>query len=82
MVLIPGGVFDMGTERGRLPAIVQWIKLLCPERNPTEKAFEDETPSHSVEIDSFSIDQHEVTNARYRAFVRATGHREPEVPNP
>jgi len=78
MVLIPGGVFDMGTERGRLPAIVQWIKRVYPDRNPTEKAFEDETPSHSVEIDSFSIYRYEVTNARYRTFVRATGHREPE----
>ena len=78
MVLIPGGVFDMGTERSRLPAIVQWIKRVYPDRNPTEKTFEDETPSHSVEIDSFSIDRYEVTNARYRTFVRATGHREPE----
>ena len=78
MVLIPGGVFDMGTERGRLPSIVQWLKRLYPERNPTEKTFEDETPRHAVEIDSFYIDRHEVTNARYRTFVRATGHREPE----
>ena len=78
MALIGGGVFDMGTERGRLPSTVQWIKGLYPDRNPTEKTFEDETPSHSVEIDSFYIDQYEVTNARYRTFVRATGHREPE----
>jgi sulfatase modifying factor 1 len=78
MVLIPGGAFDMGTERSRLPSIVQWIKFLYPDRTPTEKAFEDETPSHSVEIDSFYIDRHEVTNARYRTFVRAAGRREPE----
>jgi formylglycine-generating enzyme required for sulfatase activity len=78
MVLIPEGAFDMGTERSRLPSIVQWIKRLYPERNPTEKGFEDETPSHSVEIDSFYLDRYEVTNARYRTFVGATGHREPE----
>jgi formylglycine-generating enzyme len=78
MVLIPEGAFDMGTERSRLPSTVQWVKRLYPDRNPTEKSFEDETPNHSVELDSFYIDRYEVTNARYRTFVRATGHREPE----
>jgi formylglycine-generating enzyme required for sulfatase activity len=40
----------------------------------------DERPQRRVEIDVFMIDQVEVTNARYLAFVRATGHRNP--PNP
>jgi len=77
MVLIPEGAFDMGTDPSRLPSVVQWIKVLYPDRNPTEKGFEDETPSHSVELDAFYIDRYEVTNARYRTFVRAARHREP-----
>jgi formylglycine-generating enzyme required for sulfatase activity len=40
----------------------------------------DERPQHSVYLDAFAIDQVEVTNERYMAFVTATGHRNP--PNP
>lgn len=37
----------------------------------------DEAPVHMVELDAFYIDQHEVTNAEYQAFVTATGHLAP-----
>ena len=37
----------------------------------------DEVPVHTVELDAFYIDQHEVTNAEYQAFVAATGHPPP-----
>ena len=37
----------------------------------------DEVPVHTVELDVFYIDQHEVTNAEYQAFVAATGHSAP-----
>ena len=37
----------------------------------------DEAPVHTVELDAFYIDQHEVTNAEYQAFVTATGHPVP-----
>ena len=40
----------------------------------------DEWPQRSVYLDAFWIDQVEVTNERYLAFVAATGHRNP--PNP
>ncbi len=36
-----------------------------------------EAPVHTVELDDFYIDQHEVTNAEYQAFVTATGHPSP-----
>ena len=37
----------------------------------------DEVPVHTVELDAFYIDQHEVTNAKYQTFVAATGHPPP-----
>jgi formylglycine-generating enzyme required for sulfatase activity len=48
--------------------------------NPEGIGRADEWPKRSVSLDRFSIDQVEVTNERYMAFVAATGHRNP--PNP
>ena len=36
-----------------------------------------EAPVHTVKLDAFYIDQYEVTNAEYQAFVTATGHPVP-----
>ena len=35
----------------------------------------DEKPVHTVYLDAFYIDKHEVTVAEYKRFVKATGHR-------
>ena len=40
----------------------------------------DEWPQRSVYLDAFAIDQVEVTNERYMAFVATTGHRSPQNP--
>ncbi|WP_447987005.1 formylglycine-generating enzyme family protein [Nitrospira sp. Nam74] len=48
--------------------------------SPERMGRGDERPQRSVYIDAFAIDQVEVTNERYMAFVTATGHRNP--PNP
>ena len=48
--------------------------------NPEGKGRADEWPQRSVYLDAFAIDQVEVTNERYMAFVETTGHRNP--PNP
>lgn len=41
----------------------------------------DFSPAHNVRIDSFLMDAHEVTNAEYFEFCKATGHRLPEFWN-
>lgn len=48
--------------------------------NQEGKGRDDERPQRSVYLDEFAIDQVEVTNERYMAFVKSTGHRTP--PNP
>jgi sulfatase modifying factor 1 len=40
----------------------------------SENFFEDEKPVHKVMVNDFFLDRHEVTNARFAVFVKATGH--------
>ena len=37
--------------------------------------FADAKPLHYVTVNSFNIDVHEVTNAQFAAFVKATGYK-------
>ncbi len=62
MVLIPAGSAIIGNDG----------------REITEgKGNLDETPEHQVTLKAYYIDIYEVTNARYKRFVDATGHRKP-----
>src|SRR5690606_35179357 len=38
------------------------------------ESFPDAMPLHEVEVSSFYMDEHEVTNAQFAAFVEATGY--------
>jgi formylglycine-generating enzyme required for sulfatase activity len=40
----------------------------------SDLAWPDEKPAHRVRVDGFWMDQAEVTNAQFRAFVEATGY--------
>lgn len=40
----------------------------------SELGWPDEKPAHRVRVDGFGIDETEVTNARFAAFVEATGY--------
>ncbi len=42
------------------------------------EANDDERPVHTVYLDAFYIDIHEVTVGEYRGFVQQTGHRMPD----
>ena len=62
MVWIPGGTFSMGTNKAN--------ESLCNVKGITQDA----TPIHTVYVDGFWMDEHEVTNAEFAAFVKATGY--------
>ena len=47
-----------------------------------DKGFGNEKPAHTVYLDDFYIDKYAVTNAQYKKFVKATGHREPKGSGP
>jgi sulfatase modifying factor 1 len=51
MVVIPGGVFQMGSND-----------------------FADSKPVHTLTVKPFLMDEHEVTNAQFEKFVKATGY--------
>ncbi|MBS1597718.1 MAG: formylglycine-generating enzyme family protein [Bacteroidetes bacterium] len=62
MVWIPGGEFSMG---GVNPTGMQ---------DGGKEAMDDARPVHRVFVNGYYMDEHEVTNAEYAAFVKATGY--------
>lgn len=70
MVFIPGGDALLGSTAAEIEALARHFGF-----HPT--LLQDETPSRTVRIAPFAIDRYEVTNAQYREFVSATGHRPP-----
>ena len=62
MVWIPGGEFSMGSN-------VEG-ESLCSIKGITKDA----SPIHRVYVDGFYMDQTEVTNDQFEAFVKATGY--------
>lgn len=62
MVYIPGGEFSMGIPD---PTRV---------KGGGKEAMQDARPIHRVKLKAFLMDEHEVTNAEFAAFVKATGY--------
>ena len=67
MVLIPGGEFVRGRTFKWPDYEVKWYP------NPAK----DDEPARKITVDPIYMDEAEVTNQRYAAFVQATGHRAP-----
>ncbi len=67
MMFIPGGEFQRGRTHKLPDDGLKWY----PE------VMKDDRPVRTIYVDPFYMDEHEVTNAEYAAFVRATRHRTP-----
>ncbi|NOT57839.1 MAG: SUMF1/EgtB/PvdO family nonheme iron enzyme, partial [Deltaproteobacteria bacterium] len=76
MVLIPAGPFLMGATPEEQQSVLAF-GWHGPMRDRVHFLVQYSGPQHSIHLDPFYIDTHEVTNQRYRAFVDATGHRAP-----
>lgn len=64
MVKIEGGTFSMGGDKPE--GFEDMVATGLPQG--------DEFPKHPVQVSSFWMDTHEVTNAEFAAFVEATGY--------
>src|SRR5438105_2420443 len=83
LVLVGGGVTAfaaayMATRPGKAPPPppgMVWVPggafTMGTDADP---GWPDEKPAHRVRVDGFWMDQTEVTNAQFRAFVAATGY--------
>ena len=69
MVYVPAGVFQMGSSGGELDSALGICRKYS--RECSQKRMDDELPAHQVALDSFWIDQVEVTNAQYKKCVTA-----------
>ncbi|HWP49347.1 MAG TPA: SUMF1/EgtB/PvdO family nonheme iron enzyme [Candidatus Limnocylindrales bacterium] len=70
MVFIPAGEATLGSSEGEINKIAQRQGV-----DPSELA--DEKPQRQVFLKGFFMDKYEVTNAQYKKFVDATGHKPP-----
>ncbi|MGE3538451.1 MAG: SUMF1/EgtB/PvdO family nonheme iron enzyme [Candidatus Tectimicrobiota bacterium] len=69
MVLVPASEFLMGSTTEDIERLLRdWPAL-------KRELVEREVPQHRLMLEAFYIDRYEVTNARFRQFVQATGYR-------
>ncbi len=71
MVLIPGGIYPMGSHKSLLE--LDPVDLFNSDRH----ALGPENPAHNVELEPYHIDTHEVTHSSYMKFVNATNAKKP-----
>ena len=79
MVYVPAGQFEMGIS----DAQVDEIQHVCAELSGDCQRdwYKDEQPAHTVTLDAFWIDQTEVSNAQFSAFLNEKGNQS-EKANP
>jgi len=67
MVFIPAGDYVRGRSHKLPDDNLKWYPTLV----------KDDRPVRGIYLDAFYLDEHEVTNAEYAAFVKGTRHRPP-----
>ena len=76
MVLVPAGTFMMGSSETEVTqAIADCKTQLKMDEATCRDWYSPEKPRHRVTLNAFYLDQYEVSNSRFDAFVRATGHQ-------
>lgn len=76
MVLVPAGEFLMGST----PAEIEAVKKEFSGRALyKDYSFEAEVPKRKVNLKAFYIDTYEVTNRKYKEFIKETGHSAPQT---
>ncbi|CAN5859120.1 formylglycine-generating enzyme family protein [soil metagenome] len=59
---------------GPAPEGMVWIPGSTFEMGSSDPSFADAQPVHEVTVSGFWMDEHEVTNAQFEEFVKATGY--------
>jgi len=77
MIYLPAGQFEMGMSDAQVEQALQ----ACREADPDceREWFKAEQPAHTVALDAFWIDQTEVTNTQFCAFLNERGNQSEEV---
>ena len=70
----PAGAAEPGPARREMVTVPPGRATLGAGMSQIRFGWDNEFPAHSVEVPTFSIDVHDVTNAEYRAFVDAGGY--------
>ncbi|MDX1990830.1 MAG: formylglycine-generating enzyme family protein [bacterium] len=73
LVPVTGGTFPMGTSPQEIAIAVRECRERDGGADCQESYGQDSIPVHNATVDSFFIEQYEVTNAQYVAFLNSLG---------
>jgi formylglycine-generating enzyme required for sulfatase activity len=80
VVLIPAGSFIYGSDAAEREAAYRLDEKAYGHSVTRERGwYDDEAPRTKASLPGFAITRTVITNRQYAAFVRATGHRAPDV---
>src|SRR5215813_276254 len=81
LLFVPGAILANASAKDAAPMVLIPAGPFPMGVPPGDRdGGRDEYPRHEVYLDAYEIDRYEVTNGRYLAFVKATGHRVPQNP--